>query len=298
MSAFRGARTSGRGFTLVELMVVIAIIGALVALLVGAIGPAIRMAQNLQCQNNLKQIATAVINYATDYRGAIPPTKYTGPSGLYWCNILVRGNYLTADDTSRLDANTSSPNNVLKCPAASDSIISSTQSVDNPGSDLAQGTARLGNSAFMVDCSYYWNGYDGNATGRPDTTSAGWTFRFPSVLVDPAATPDVKAQVIHDISEIRQRSVTAMVMDGILFNANATSNRGRIAARHSGDIGERCRTNIAFYDGHVGRAGRQPGEDKMYRKDQIQTAKDLDGAFGGTTVDGESDPVIFLLPLR
>jgi len=284
MSAFRGARTPERGFTMVELMVVIAIIGALVALLVGAIGPAIRMAQNLQCQNNLKQIATAVINYTADYRGAIPPTQYTGQSGLFWCNILVRGNYLPANDTSNLDTNTPSPPSVLKCPAASDTIINNTQSISNPGDDLAQETARLGNSAFMVDCSYYWNGYNGNTTGGPDT----WTPRFPSVVVNPAATPDVKAQVIHDISEMRQRSVTAMVMDGVLFNARNLSNRGRIAARHSGDAGEHCSTNIAFYDGHVEAIVRTPGDNMNYSADAIQTAADLE----------MTGSPIFLLPKR
>ena len=68
-------RPNRHGFTLVEILVLIAIIGILAGLLLPAIQAARESARSTQCKNNIKHLSLAIINYESAY-GMIPRAAY------------------------------------------------------------------------------------------------------------------------------------------------------------------------------------------------------------------------------
>lgn len=72
-------RRSKAGFTLIELLVVIAIIAILASILFPVFSRARGKARQSACSSNMKQIATALIAYASDYDN-MTPYWATGPA--------------------------------------------------------------------------------------------------------------------------------------------------------------------------------------------------------------------------
>jgi prepilin-type N-terminal cleavage/methylation domain-containing protein/prepilin-type processing-associated H-X9-DG protein len=116
-----------RGFTLVELLVVLAVIGLLLALLLPAIGAARAAMRRTQCRSHLKQIGVALHAYHASYEvfpfgaGADPNVDRTAPHRLYSAhsqllpylghdsvfnsiNFLVRPFFPDPDDTASKQA--------------------------------------------------------------------------------------------------------------------------------------------------------------------------------------------------
>src|SRR5215216_1487312 len=76
-----------RGFTLVELLVVIGIIAVLIGLLLPALGKAREQANALQCQSNLRTIGQGLRLYASLNRDSLPFGQYFDPWYAYQYDV-------------------------------------------------------------------------------------------------------------------------------------------------------------------------------------------------------------------
>jgi len=89
-----------RAFTLIELLVVIAIIAILAAILFPVLTAAQEQARQTKCSNSTRQLAEAMLSYASDYADTLPPVVSAG-HGLFlhgrdhediilWTDLLKR----------------------------------------------------------------------------------------------------------------------------------------------------------------------------------------------------------------
>jgi prepilin-type processing-associated H-X9-DG protein/prepilin-type N-terminal cleavage/methylation domain-containing protein len=141
-----------RGMTLVEILVVFAILAVLVALVTAGFGKINAKSKQVTCLNNMRQIGVGLQVFADDHHGVYPQTSHTAAQGQSWIYALEE--YL------------SDFQNVRICPA------------DPKAKErlAMQGTSYILNSFVFVPS------YD--AFGEPD----GPSYNRPAMLPQPART--------------------------------------------------------------------------------------------------------------
>lgn len=232
----RRRRSRSGAFTLLELLVVIAVIAILISVLIPSLSSARREAMAVSCAAKLRELGNTLTMYANDYEGRLMPAAYwsfesigTGPVVYWWgtneSNVVdhERG-FVWPYLQSRLEQS-----GVYECP-------------EQPwGSYLPQG------AAGSLTSTYGYNGYYLSPANTP-----GWGFQIGnrpwqrmSSVKDPArvfafgdAAIDLGAERVHNSALLDP----PQLFDGSGWSANLNPTS---SFRHRG------RGQFVHVDGHV-----------------------------------------------
>ena len=221
---------------MVELLTVIAIVAVLAALGVFAIGRGLESSKSAKCAANLKQLAGAVMSYAADHDGLVPPSVYNpdpaAGGGKIWIDPL--DSYVPKPKPGLMD-NRNSP---YFCPCARRPGEWANSSPDYTCNDRADRTATTG--AFV---QHAWLG--SGASYPPQVRLAAIT--RPSQVI-------MFADSFHqrDVKQSGAWSLALSRLDSADYFGKASLPDTGLAPRHYfRDNPVRGKFTAVFFDGHV-----------------------------------------------
>lgn len=243
-----------RGFTLVELLVVIGIIALLISILLPALTRARDQANAVKCLSNLRQIGLGLQSYAAVNQQFLPPFLVRTSDFAFtynsWAQLLVDGKHLPGPK-SNAPGTIVGFDTAFRCPEGFDQRSPALTSAfprdrfDPNGRHFWQ-TFVQGNFSNVQT----WYGLNGAPPGNPPTATDANPTRFPftDIVVLSSSLDGITRPAIfpkgNKLSRIRRSSETVLVYDGMYLHGYM---HNRINARHS----KNRNVNVLFGDLHA-----------------------------------------------
>jgi prepilin-type processing-associated H-X9-DG protein/prepilin-type N-terminal cleavage/methylation domain-containing protein len=255
MNARKSASFASPGFTLVELLTVIGIVGILAAIVIPVVGSVRKSAQTSACGNNVRQIAMGVILYAQDNRGLLPSARdnngkwlgiYRGirdPATAAAVSFSDSGNQLSNFISRYLD--TERQSDIWLCPGNTAVQDATTQNGASPNNRMSYMVNNRG-SGFLTNYRTSPENFFGYDEISPKTlleidngaaAAAGSTGQTSSGRYWNTYTGRANIWMITDMDSVNYSNSTSHIP--------AVGAAGEVPMPHGGG------RNYAFFDGHV-----------------------------------------------